>query len=93
MLTRRSACLAVWDAKEAHPDWPNFLLNDYVDGVLSETEIEQRLASRDAKDSQRAGGDASQRVEKTYAVSRDYRIAQQYIDNVALGFFPKRSTR
>ena len=93
VLTRRAAHIAVWDAKEAHPDWPNFLIKDYVDGVLSAAAIEQLVARRDAEDTQRAVGDASQRMEKTYAVSRDYRIAQQYIDNVALGFFPKRSSR
>ena len=93
VLSTLHRCLAVWDAKEAHPDWPNFLIKDHVDGVLSAAEIERLIADKDRSGMQRAGGDASQRMEKTYAVSRDYRIAQQYIDNVALGFFPKRSSR
>ena len=93
VLSTLHRCLAVWDTKEAQPDWPNFLIKGYVDGAVSEADILEFLSSTDEERKQRIAGDTQQRIENTYAVSRDYRIAQQYIDNVALGFFPKRSTR
>ncbi len=64
-----------------------------MDSVVSEADIRAFLSRSDEKRKQRIGSYGKQRMENTYTVSRDYRIAQQYIDNVALGFFPKRSTR
>ena len=38
-------------------------------------------------------GPLDARIAKSLAVRRDIRIAEQYIENVGKGEFPKRSTR
>ena len=91
VLSTLHRCLQVWDVKKAHPDWANFLIKDYVDGKLTETDIELFLSTDDTVLKMKIAGNGKDRVEKTHAVSRDYRAAEEYIENVVLGEFPKRN--
>lgn len=93
VLSNLHRCLMIWDAKNQNPHWNNFLIKDYVDGKLSRDDIEIFITSKEEKIKNKIGGSKEDRIDKTYSVSRDLRIAQQYIDNVVLGEFPKRSGR
>jgi hypothetical protein len=85
--------LRVWDIRQEHPNWPNYLVKDVADGVLSVSDAEAFISSNDRKLKLRLAGTSAERIQKTLAVSRVLRIARQYIDNVALGVFPKRTRR
>jgi hypothetical protein len=92
VLSKLHTCLMTWDAKQENPGWNNYLIHDYVTGRRSRDEIELFQNTDDQRVKERIS-EKKYRQPKTYAVSRDLRIAQQYIDNVALGEFPKRSGR
>lgn len=93
VLSNLHRCLMIWDAKHENPQWNNFLIYDYVNGKLTKEEMDEFVTTNNGDVKRRIGGKPADRLPKTYAVSRDLRIAQQYIDNVALGEFPKRSGR
>lgn len=93
VLSNLYLTLRVWDLKQSHPKWPNYLIKDVADGHLSEAEAERLTDEKDRRKRLLMAGSSDERIQKTLAVSRLLRIAQQYIDNVALGEFPKRNTR
>lgn len=93
VLSSLYQALRVWDLKKDHPTWPNYLIKDVADGHLKEAQAETFVSTKDRKVRMSLAGTSAERIQKTLAVSRLLRIAQQYIDNVALGEFPKRTRR
>ena len=85
--------LLVWDAKKQKPtahdsaiaDIAGISVNEVVDG---ETIVELRAEDLPTRDLERVI-----KRRKQLAVQRHLRIAEQYIENVALGAFPKRDGR
>ena len=85
--------LLVWDAKQQNPtvhdselaDIAGILVNEVVDG---ETVAELRAEDLPTRDLERVV-----KRRKQLAVQRHLRIAEQYIEHVALGAFPKREGR
>lgn len=93
VLSNLHRCLMTWDAKKKYPHWNNYLIADFVDGHLTEEQAELFISTDDERMKLQIAGTSDERLPKTYSVSRDLRIAAQYIENVALGEFPKRSGR
>jgi hypothetical protein len=86
--------LKIWDARLDNPDAADHELFD-----LAGLEIwDQRALERDISDLKTDGLyytdlEKALKRKKQLAAQRHLRIAAQYIENVALGEFPKRSTR
>lgn len=85
--------LLVWDAKVANPDMPDADIADIAGIRVNQVVHGETLTSRRML---KLPTDQIERVlrrRKQLAVQRHLRIAKQYIDNVALGEFPKRDHR
>jgi len=93
VLASLHKCLVTWDLHKAHPTWTLFLIHDYLNGKITEEGIDRYLSTKDLKGRAAIAGSSDTRITKSMAVRRDIRIAEQYIENVGKGEFPKRSTR
>lgn len=85
--------LLVWDARLAHPEVEDADLADIAGLTGLERYDAQTIADLKSRDAYVDDLLRANRRVKQLAVQRHLRIAQQYIDNVALGEFPKRGTR
>jgi hypothetical protein len=85
--------LLVWDAKQQNPtahdsklaDIAGISVNEVVDGETIDELKAENLPTRDLE--------RVVKRRKQLAVQRHLRIAEQYIENVVLGAFPKRGGR
>jgi hypothetical protein len=85
--------LLVWDAKQRHPKAVDADLADIAGLTGLDRYDVQAIADLKSRDAYVGDLVQANRRSKQLAVQRHLRIAQQYIDNVVLGEFPKRGTR
>jgi hypothetical protein len=85
--------LRVWDAHKLFGDVPYYLIRDFIDGKLTEAEVREYATITSDKQKTELFGHQQIRIPKTLFVSRNLRIAKQYIDNLPTKEFPKRSHR
>jgi hypothetical protein len=85
--------LAVWDAKQDYPNADDAELFDTSSVTAQLPYSEAEIASLKAEGLKVADLEKANRRSKRLAVQRHLRIAQQYIDNVVWGEFPKRDKR
>lgn len=85
--------LLAWDAKQKHPDLSDAELCDAAGLDVKLPYDPADIDELKADGSAWRDMDKANRRAKSLAVQRHLRIAQQYIDNVALGQFPLRTGR
>jgi len=85
--------LLAWDAKQQHPDLDDAELCDIAGLEIKLPYTVNEIANLKAEGLKVIDLEKANQRAKQLAVQRHLRIARQYIDNVALGEFPKRSTR
>lgn len=85
--------LRVWDAHKLLGDVPLYLIKDFIDGKLTEAEVRDYAAITSDKRKRELLGEQHTRIPKSLFVSRNLRIAKQYIDNLPTREFPVRSSR
>jgi hypothetical protein len=86
--------LLIWDARKQHPDAPDEELLDVVGlEVRSSKKLKDEIAENRAIGLKGARPKSALRRAKRLEVQRSLRVANQYIENVAKGEFPKRSKR
>jgi hypothetical protein len=93
VLTALHEHLLVWDAKKKHPEMKDAELADLVGLRINHVVNGDTVAS--LKISRLSTDAIEQKIyrRKQLAVQRHLRIAEQYIENVALGRFPYREGR
>lgn len=85
--------LMLWDAHKANPDMPLADLLEFTGMPYNRDVHGETLGALEARELPTAAFKRELRKRMRHLVQRDLRIAEQYIENVAKGEFPKRNKR